>query len=216
MSAFICNDSHITAVAAYAARNRILGYTDANQIGEMLHAENVRSVNYRYDETTQPSFELCQWAAFHEFSLVQIVKAARCLGYQSCEHPGWQESDACKLLQATTAGHPCHDMPGYDEAEWEIRPPAANAEAEAAGMTPSPSYLDIHKILAERRQIAHIWSIEDVQGIRPDLSEDQCWEVLQHVDRYKDAELGITWLTLEMAAEHLFGDAPDTDESEEA
>ncbi len=93
---------------------------------------------------------------------------------------------------------------------------AAIAEADAAGMTPSPSYLEIDEILAERRQIAHIWSIEDVQGIRPDLSEDQCWEVLQHVDRYKDAELGITWLTLEMAAEHLFGDAPDTDESEEA
>jgi hypothetical protein len=91
---------------------------------------------------------------------------------------------------------------------------AAIAEAEAAGMSPSPSYLDIHEILAERRQIAHIWSIEDVQGIRPDLSEDQCWEVLQHVDHYKDAELGITWLTLKMAAKHLFGDAPDTDESE--
>ena len=31
------------------------------------------------------------------------------------------------------------------------------------------------------------------------------------VDRHKDAELGITWLTLEMAAEDLFGDAPETD-----
>ena len=75
--------------------------------------------------------------------------------------------------------------------------------------------IDIHEMLAERRQIALIWSIEDVQGIRLDLSDDQCWEVLQHVDRYKDAELGITWLTLEMAAEHLFGDAPETDEAEE-
>ncbi len=131
MSAFICNNSHITALAVYAARNRILGCTDANQIGEMLHAENVRSVNYRYDETTQPSFELCQWAAFHEFSLVQIVKAARCLAYQSCEHPGYPKSVAAKMVQAITAGHPSRDMPGYDEAEWEIRPPAANAEAKA-------------------------------------------------------------------------------------
>lgn len=76
--------------------------------------------------------------------------------------------------------------------------------------------IDIHEMLAENRQIALIWSVEDVQQLRPDLNDDQAWEVLQHVDRYKDADLGITWLTLEMAADQLFGDAPETDESEEA
>ncbi len=76
--------------------------------------------------------------------------------------------------------------------------------------------IDIHQLLTERRQIAHIWSIEDVQGLRPDLSEDQCWDVLQHVDHHKDAELGITWLTLEMATGHLFGDAPETNGPQEA
>jgi hypothetical protein len=78
-----------------------------------------------------------------------------------------------------------------------------------------PPEIPIHEILAEHRQIAHIWSIKDVQGLRPDLSENQCWEVLQHVDRHKDADLGITWLTLKMAAEILFGDAPEADEAEE-
>ncbi len=76
--------------------------------------------------------------------------------------------------------------------------------------------IDILDLLAEHRQIAAIWSIEDVQSVRPDLSEEQAWEVLQTVDRHKDANLGITWLTLEMAAEHLFGDAPETDKAEEA
>jgi hypothetical protein len=93
---------------------------------------------------------------------------------------------------------------------------AALAEAEAAGITPAPAEPEIHALLASRRQIAHIWSIEDVQGIRPDLDGDQAWEVLQNVNRHKDAELGITWLTLEMEAEHLFGDAPETDQAEEA
>jgi hypothetical protein len=127
MSAFICNNSHITALAVYAARNRIAGHTDANAIGDILHTENVRSVNYRYDETTEPSFQLCERAAFHEFSHVQIVKAARCLSYQSCEHPGYPDSEACKIVQAIIAGYPSRDMPGYDEAEWEITPPQANA-----------------------------------------------------------------------------------------
>jgi hypothetical protein len=126
MSAFICNHSHITALAVYAARNRLLGCKDANQVGEMLHAENVASVNYRYRETTRPDFTICEWAAFHVFSQVQIIKAARCLDYQSCEHPGWPKSEACRLLEAITAG--AGDRPpGYEEAEWEITPPAATA-----------------------------------------------------------------------------------------
>jgi hypothetical protein len=93
---------------------------------------------------------------------------------------------------------------------------AAIAQAKAAGILPAAADIDIHALLAQRRQIAAIWSIEDVQGIRPDLSEDRCWEVLQNVDRHQDAELGITWLTLEMAAEHLYGDAPETDKAAEA
>ena len=78
---------------------------------------------------------------------------------------------------------------------------------------PEAPEIDIHELLAERRLIGHLWGIEDVQGVRPDLSEDQCWEVLQFTDGHKDAELGITWLTLEAAAEELFGDAPDPDEA---
>ena len=63
---------------------------------------------------------------------------------------------------------------------------------------------DFHALLAERRQIAAIWSVEDVQGIRPDLSEDQAWEILQAVQRRHDAELGINWLTLELTADDLY------------
>jgi hypothetical protein len=127
MSAFICNHSHITALAVYAARNRILGRTDAVQIGELLHAENVKSVNCRYGETTKPDFAMCAWAAFHAFSRVQIVKAARCLEYQSCEHPGWAQSDACKVVDAIIGDYISRDVPGWDEAQWEITPPASNA-----------------------------------------------------------------------------------------
>jgi hypothetical protein len=68
--------------------------------------------------------------------------------------------------------------------------------------------IDIHELLASRRQIAHIWGVEDVQQIRPDLSDDQSWKVLQDVDRHLDSELGITWLTLEATADDLFP-APD-------
>ncbi len=88
-------------------------------------------------------------------------------------------------------------------------------KAIADSPPPEPPEIDIHEILAERRLIGLVWGVEDVLEVRPDLSEDQCWEVLQSVDRHKDAELGINWQTLEIAAEELFGDAPETGDAEE-
>jgi len=76
--------------------------------------------------------------------------------------------------------------------------------------------IDIHELLAKRKQIAIIWSIEDVQQVRSDLSDGQAWQVLLEVDRRNDAEVGINWQTLEYVAEELFGDAPQSNESEEA
>jgi hypothetical protein len=76
--------------------------------------------------------------------------------------------------------------------------------------------LDIEAILASRSQIAIIWNIEDVKSIRPDLNEDQCWEVLESAKSNHDANDGISWITFEIIAQMLFGDAPETNETEEA
>ncbi len=64
--------------------------------------------------------------------------------------------------------------------------------------------VDIHQLLAERCEIAIIWSIEDVQGVRPDLNEDQAWQVLQRCERLQDCELGFNWLLIETVADDLF------------
>jgi hypothetical protein len=66
------------------------------------------------------------------------------------------------------------------------------------------SEIDIRTLLAKRGQIAVIWSIEDVQQERPDLNEDQAWEVLQRVEHCHDCNYGITWEHLSMAADDLF------------
>jgi hypothetical protein len=75
--------------------------------------------------------------------------------------------------------------------------------------------IDIHALLAERKQIAVVWCTEDVQEVRPDLTDDQAWEVLQNVRRNHDATSGVTWETLEIVAQMLFGDAPEPNEEEE-
>jgi hypothetical protein len=87
--------------------------------------------------------------------------------------------------------------------------------AIAASPAPEPPEIDIHEILAERRLIGLLWGIDDVQEVRPDLTEDQCWEVLQQVERREDATIGVTWDTLECIAHELFGDAPETGEAQE-
>jgi len=63
---------------------------------------------------------------------------------------------------------------------------------------------NVHQLLAKQNKIAIIWCTEDVQGLRPDLSEDQAWEVLQQVEDIHDAEYGINWTTLKTVADDLF------------
>ena len=55
----------------------------------------------------------------------------------------------------------------------------------------NPSVGELHKLLAERNQIAIIWDIEDVQTLRPDLGDEQASQVLEQVERYHDAGIGI-------------------------
>ena len=62
----------------------------------------------------------------------------------------------------------------------------------------------IQQLLAKNRQIAAIWSIEDVKGVRSDLTDEQAWEVLQQVGDIHDAEYGINWTTLETVADDFF------------
>ena len=77
---------------------------------------------------------------------------------------------------------------------------AVIAGAESASVLPDPAEIDVHVLLAPRRQIASIWSIEDVQSVRPGLTDDQAWDVLQRVRRCHDATIGINWDVLKIHA----------------
>jgi hypothetical protein len=64
--------------------------------------------------------------------------------------------------------------------------------------------IDIDAILAQRRQVAVIWAIEDVQHIRPDLNQDQAWDVLERCRDKHDCEYGFTWDYVRDVADDLF------------
>jgi len=52
--------------------------------------------------------------------------------------------------------------------------------------------------------LADEWHIEDVQSVRPDLTDDQASDVLEAVADNHDANYGINWEVLEIWANDLF------------
>jgi hypothetical protein len=97
-------------------------------IGQMLIDENVASVTYRYDNCEDlpgPIEPYWNEPYIHDgyeaprLSAIQAIKAIHCLDYHSCEHPGWNDSEAKALLD-TLIQSLVFVLPGYDEARWEI------------------------------------------------------------------------------------------------
>ena len=71
----------------------------------------------------------------------------------------------------------------------------------------------VHRLLAKQNKIAVIWCTDDVRGIRPDLTEDQAWQVLEQVRDIHDAEWGISWTTLDTVAGDLFPEPTKPEET---
>ena len=147
MSAFICDDMHINAIVTYAVDKQVSIYeegnghtyiTDANaeEIGRTLLSENVRSVNHRYNESEDAGdykFERFETP----LTAVEAIKACNCLDYQSCETDDWKTTRACAILNAVIAkAH--NDLPGYDNAPWEITPNSIGKLKYKGGVLLSP------------------------------------------------------------------------------
>lgn len=128
MSAFIVTKAHIDAmVEAGLGRDPLRAwYNDGartpertpDEVGAMLWEENHRSVNDRYNENDEPPAYYYR-PSRHGYSAVVILKAIACYEYQSCEHKGWEGSDAkayCDVLRARMIRR----LPGFEEAPWGI------------------------------------------------------------------------------------------------
>ena len=98
----------------------------------------------------------------------------------------------------TAAAAPAQQMRDHAEAPLDL---LRNAEPVS-----EPFDIDhfVHRLLGRFGKMAPIWSIADVQGIRPGLTDNQALEVLEEAGRKHDAEYGISWTTLECMADILF------------
>jgi hypothetical protein len=136
-------------------------------------------------------------SVFIDFEAERVRKIAR------------QLLDALKRLLTSY----CYWLPRYGDSEAVNSAMVKDAkeliaQAEDDGITPDAPQMDVHAVLAGRREIAAIWNIKDVQSVRPDLSNEQAWEVLQTALSRHDAGTGINWLVLKCHADEMFGNAP--------
>jgi hypothetical protein len=99
----------------------------------------------------------------------------------------------------------------YEDSDDDFtRPFHVEFPAEPSYVSPQ-STVDVHALLEQRREVTVIWCTEDVQAVRPDLTDDQAWEVLQRCSRAHDCNYGFTWDLIRFVADDLFV-APDTND----
>lgn len=137
MSAYLVPDFHINALISFAALQhgaRAVSYywegkrreirNDERRCASVLYAQNVRSVNARYqsaDEAHGFNFRLVP----HMLQAVDIIKACHGYSYQACETADWQDTEAYAIVQGIEASA-IRMLPGYAESDaWCLNGPAA-------------------------------------------------------------------------------------------
>lgn len=146
MSAFVVNVEHLAFIVACADSDFRAGtaYVTGSSLGwfgsevkervadmvDILHAENIRSVNFRYREDSPVEAAYPEWskvnakrnALYATGGRKAVARAAlmaiSCLEYQSCESPDWSTTNAERLL-GRLAIRCAHDA-AEENSEWEM------------------------------------------------------------------------------------------------
>lgn len=133
MSAFVVGDFHINCLVGWAfARSSVCPVSymwrgqrmywrgNEERIAQVLYAENVRSVSFRYPGkvlTEGHRYRLESYGG--QMTPIQVIRAAHCLEYQSCECEDWQDTEACAMLVGLVEAA-VRALPGYEQAAWEL------------------------------------------------------------------------------------------------
>ena len=131
--------------------------------GQMLWDENFTSVNSRYqEENGAPAYNFKQ--SFQPTDPVVVLKQISCFEYQSCEHDGWEKSEAKAFCDALRSKQ-INRLPGYDDAPW--------------GVDDKPGEETMVVILSDL-VTTRIWDTSDpaVKEVKPDDDENNDTEPL--------------------------------------
>lgn len=93
---------------------------DAHAVGQMLWDENAASIAYRYhSHDEEPVVYGRHQRSRHPVTAAAIFNACDCYEYQSCEHPGWETSQA-KVFVESLRSAAMRIVPGYDQQPWGL------------------------------------------------------------------------------------------------
>ncbi len=88
MSAYICSDKHFAVVAKYFYPGDLMRQ---QFFADQLKRENIKSVNHRYNERTRfrkVNLDDATAADLRLYNIHDALCLLKCIDYQSCEHPG--------------------------------------------------------------------------------------------------------------------------------
>ena len=110
MSAYMCTDIHLSALASYARTHNLHSAAkySALDIVQVLHHANELSVNHRYPHKASNLGEFVQFIPAgarlaREATPLEMYVSAHCYAYQSSEHPGWRQSTGFHIVEAIKA-----------------------------------------------------------------------------------------------------------------
>ncbi len=140
MSAFVVDKAHINALvnAGLGGRDPLtwyhnekyhkLHYNNADEVGQMLLNECIRSVGARYQDsevTDLPGRVDAEYLipfkhklSYNPLPAVTVFSLINCYKYQSCETDDWEQTEAYAFCQQLE-GRLIRNLPGYDDAPWE-------------------------------------------------------------------------------------------------
>ena len=121
MSAYILDTAELKSMVIAFAKISGSTITEQTDIFQHLHNENIKSVNYRYNEDAPlTSIDLLEYSAMdcYEYSVQSAVDTARSLIYQSCEHREYFASYAFELITRIVSTL----ISGIDEPDPDKRP----------------------------------------------------------------------------------------------
>jgi len=124
MSMFIVSREHIDYMVTAIIRAELVAMTP-DEIGRMLWNENLESAKYRYPndgdgERPGPinfrdsDVESYTWTETAELDPAALSTTLRCYDYQSCEHPGWDGSEAKAITDKL--------LTGLGDVDWQSSP----------------------------------------------------------------------------------------------
>lgn len=127
MSAWIVSKRHIDYIVTAAIQAELISMSP-DETGRMLWRECLASVAYRYPGDTgsgdrpgpvdfrDSDVDTYTWTETPVLTGGALAKTLGCYRYQSCEHPGWEDSEAAALIEKLNAPVDGADYP--DSVPW--------------------------------------------------------------------------------------------------